>query len=199
MIKGLPAFKFLTTGSALRKQSLVWALKFGILFVVFLVFFFPVQRDAGILSSNMDSLKDQIEDLKKISLNLLTPEELKETEQRVNEFKFKLIDSARVNKLLDFISDEADKNHFNVIQIYSDSPITLKDDQGKELELDGKKLMLLPVNFRVETDFKSLGNFLKSLKDNTQGNFVIESLSLKKTTPQMETLQCDLTLSFVAV
>lgn len=167
--------------------------------IVFLLFFIPVYRDCGIVTSNIQSLHNEIADLRKISTNLLTPEELQETERHVKDFEEHLMESSQAGKLLDFISDEADKDHLNVIQIYSDSPITAKDEQGKDLEFKGKKLMLLPINFRVEADYKTLGNFLKSIKDNIPANAVIESLALKRTSADSESLQCDITLSCAVI
>ena len=193
----LGRLKLLVSNSASQKKSMIWALKFGGLLVVFLAFFFPVTREFGAAASNIASHKEQISSLKQMSINLLTPEELASTEKRLDEFETKLMESSRAASLLDFVSAEAEKNHFSVIQIYSDSPSTLKDDRGMEMTVRGKKLMLLPVNFRVETDFKSFGNFLKSMKDNTPAEFVVESMSLKKTSPESESLQCDMTVSFV--
>ena len=180
------------------KEFLTWMFKFAAIIFVFFIFVFPAQRELNAVSTNLKLLKNQITDIKKISTNLLTPEELKEIESRLKEFESKLIDSSQASALLDFITDEADKNHFHVIQVYSDSPIVIKNETGKELESEGKKLLWLPINFRVETDFKSLGNFLKSLKDEAKGNFLLESLILEKTSTQAESLQCDIALSFVA-
>ena len=182
-----------------HKGSWLWLPKFGGLITIFLVFFIPAYRDSGLVTSNVESLRKEISDLKKISTSLLTPEELQETEQHVKDFESRLTETSKAGKLLDFISDAADKHHLNVVQIYSDSPVTAKSEAGKDLEFKGKKLMLLPINFRVETDYKTLGNFLKSIKDNLQANVVVESLILKKTSPQSETLQCDNTLSCAVI
>ena len=197
MKTSLERLKSLVANSAGQKKSMFWALKFGVLLVVFLIAFFPVTQEFGKVSSHINTLKEQISSLKQISVNLLTPEELASTEKRLNEFEKKLMDSSRAAGLLDFISAETEKNHFSVIQIYSDNPSALKDDQGMEMTMRGKKLMLLPVNFRVETDFKNFGNFLKSMTDNAPTEFVVEAMSLKKTSPESESLQCDITVSFV--
>ncbi len=191
-------FRHLTTFFLARRNNIVWTFKFAVLIVIFLIFFLPVQRDISVTAATINSLRSQTEDMKKISLNLLTPSELNDTEKRVNEFEDKLIDTAKVSALLDYISEEADKYHLNVIQIYSDSPVTIKDDSGEELELGGKKLMVLPVNFRVEADYKSVADFLKLLRDKVEGNFLVGSLTLKKISPQTENLQCDISLNFAA-
>ena len=191
-LKGFPSMQG-------QKRSFVGFLKFGGLLAVFLVFFIPAYREYGIVKSNMESLRGEIAALKKISTNLLTPEELKLTEERLTKFESRLVNSSQAGKLLDFISEEAEKSHFNVIQIYSDSPVTAKDELGKELEFKGKKLMLLLINFRVETDYKSLGNFLRAIKEGIQANAVVESLVLKKTSADSESLQCDITLSCVVL
>ncbi len=180
------------------KKLLIWLIKLSSVFFIFFIFVFPAQREANIVSADLSSMKNQISEMKIISINLLTAEELKETENRVDDFETKLLDASKAGALLDFITNEAEKNHFNVIQMYSDSPIAVKDEAGRDLEFKGKKLFWLPVNFRVETDFKSLGNFLKSIKEESKGNFLLESLILEKTAAQSESLQCDITLSFVA-
>jgi hypothetical protein len=190
-------FKLMTAMPSGRNTTMVWFAKFGVLCVIFLIFFIPEYGKAGIMSSNMRSLQEQISNLKNISVNLLSPEELRQTQDHVEDFKSRLLDSSQASALLDFIAEEADKEHINVIQIYSDSPVGVKSDAGRELEFEGKKIMFLPVNFRVETDYKSFGNFLKSLKDNTKGNFLLESMTLKRSDPESEKLQCDVTLSFV--
>ena len=198
MMKVPDRFRHLTTFFLARRNNIVWTFKFAVLIVIFLIFFLPVQRDISVTAATINSLRSQTEDMKKISLNLLTPSELNDTEKRVNEFEDKLIDTAKVSALLDYISEEADKYHLNVIQIYSDSPVTIKDDSGEELELGGKKLMVLPVNFRVEADYKSVADFLKLLRDKVEGNFLVGSLTLKKISPQTENLQCDISLNFAA-
>ena len=199
MNRSLERLKLILMASAGQKRWMLWVLKFGSLLVVFLVFLYPVYRESDNISTNRFSLKDQIDGLKKISTNLLTPEELDNTDKRLKLFESKLVFASKAAGLLDFVSNEADKNHFNVIQIYSDSPATLKDEQSRELVFHGKKLMLLPVNFRVEADYKSFGNFLKAMKDDTPAEFVVELMSLKKTSPDSESLQCDMTVSFVVV
>ncbi len=194
----LTRIKLILKSPKFDKKFLTWVFKFLGVLSIFLIFVFPSQRELGNLSANLNSLKNQITNVKKISINLLTPEELRETEDRVKEFESKLIDSTQASALLGLISDQADKNHFNIIQIFSESPISIKDEVGKDMEFEGKKLHWLPVNFRIETDYKNLGNFLKSLKDEAKASFLVESLNIEKTASRSESLQCDITLSFVA-
>ena len=182
-----------------RKKAMgFWALKFLALLAAFIICFYPSQRERSSVSANIRSLREEINGLKKISVNLLTPEDVQKTEARVKDFESKLVDSSKASSLLDLISDEAEKNHFSVIQIYSDNPVPIKDEQNKDMEIEGKKLLWLPVSFRVEADYKSFGDFLHSLSENIQKDFVIESLQLQRSSSQADTLQCDITLSFIA-
>lgn len=197
MKKIIDHFTLMALATPSRKRAAVWVMKFGGVFLAALVLFIPVSRDMNITASNVSTMKDQIKALKDISINLLTPQELKDAEARVVDFRDRLIDLTQTSVLLDFITKEAEENHFHIVQLYSDSPIVMKDATGKDLEIDGKKLMWIPVSFRVETDFKSMGNFLKSLKDKARGNFVAESMVLTKSSPDSEAIQCDLTLGFV--
>jgi hypothetical protein len=197
MRKTIDRFALVALATPARRRAAAWAAKFGALFMAFFVFFIPVSRDLGVSTSMVVSLKNEIKSLKDISINLMTPEELKAAEERVVDFRGRLMDYTQTGALLDFITQQAEENHFHIVQVYSDSPVVIKDGTGKDLELDGKKLMWIPVSFRVETDFKSMGNFLKSLKDKAKGNFVIESMALSKPSSDSEVLQCDLTLSFI--
>ena len=198
MIHPLGRLKILWKSSAGQKQLVVWTIKFAAAFLVFSVFFFPLQKQLGSVSSNIRSLENTIADLKKISVNLLTPQEIGDTEKRVGEFETKLVDPSQASALLDKVSAEAEKNHFNIIQIYSDTPVPVKDETGKDLELRGKKLQWLPVSFRVETDYKSLANFLRSLAEDPGSDCVVESLQVQRPVAESEKLQCDVTLSFIA-
>jgi len=183
----------------MSKIKWIWVLKFGSLFAVFLMFFFPAVREHNSVELNTKLFRTQIVDIKKISTGFLTPNEFKQINNYVKEFESKLIDLTQASKRLDFISDQADKHHFNVIQVYSDRPIHAKNELGQDLEFKGKKLKRLPISFRVETDYKNFGNFLKSVMDNIQANVLVESLILKKTSSQAENLQCDITLSCLVV
>ena len=189
----------LLAGSLGEQKGLwFWLAKYAVVFAVFLFFFLPIHGRLSNNSSELHSLRKGIEDLKKISVSLLSPEEVERIGGRVHGFESKLIDATKAAKLLDEITDLAEKNHFNVIQIYSDSPVLIKDLNGKELEVNGKKLSLLPVNFRIETDYKNLANFLKDLADTSSGTYTVESLHLQRTPAENEILQCDITLSYIA-
>ena len=190
--------KILWKSSPGQKRLVLWAVKFSVVFLVFFAFFFPLQRELGAVSSNIRSLKSTIADLKNISVNLLTPQEILETEKRVEEFEAKLVDPSQGGALLDRVTDEAEKDHFNVIQIYSDTPIPVKNETGKDLELRGKRLQWLPVSFRVHTDYKNLASFLKALMDDPKFSCVVESLQVQRPAAESEKLQCDVTLSFIS-
>ena len=179
-----------------QKETLLWIARYAMVMVVFLFIFLPMQTRLSSQFSELKSLKREIDNLKKISTDLLKPEELDRISKRVYTFESKLVDTTKASKILDYITDLAEKNHFNLVQIYSDSPVLIKDPSGKEMEVAGKKLNILPVNFRVETDYKNLANFLKALIDDYFGTFTIESLHAQRT--PSETLQCDITLSYIA-
>ncbi len=183
---------------AKRKDVWNWVLRYGAVFTVFLFFFLPGQSRLSSYTAERDSLKKQISDLKQIMNTLLTPEEIERVKGRVDNFESKLADLTKTNAILDEVSKLAEENHLKMIQIYSDSPILVKDNTGKELEVSGKKLSLLPVNFRVQADYKSLGNFLKDMHSQAQWSFTVESLQLQ--TPEEDaggSLQCDVTLSYI--
>ena len=180
-----------------QRESIFWALKYGAVLTVFLVFFVPIQSRLSSYSAERGSLKGQIEDLKKITTSLLTPEEIQRVRDRVDSFEGGLGDETKTNGIIDHISQLAEKNHLQLIQIYPDSPILAKNAQGQELLVGGKKLQLLPVNFSVHSDFKGVGNFLKEMMDDASWSFTVESITLQPSQAEGEGLQCDLTLSFI--
>lgn len=180
-----------------QKGVIIWAAKYGAVFAVFLFFFMPVLARLSEYSAKADSMKREIEDTKKISVSLLGRAEMDATRARVEAFEAALTEAGHTSGLLDRISDEAEKKQFQVIQIFSDNPLLLRDEQGNELELSGKKISLLPVNFRVQTDIKSLAAFLHALALDPKSEFIVESLHLQKTSEQADTLQCDITLGFI--
>ena len=182
----LKLLKFKLVPMMKQKGLWLWAAKYGGVFAVFLVFFVPIQTRLSAYATKAFSLKSEISSIKKIGTELLSKAEMDGLRARIEQFESKLSDPSRSPELLDGISEEAQKNHFQVIQIYSDNPVPLKDG-----------LSLLPVSFRIETDVKSLASFLKSLEESLKGAFVLESLHLQKTPAQTETLQCDITLSFI--
>lgn len=182
----------------LDKVLTKWTLKFGIVLIIFLLFYVPVQREASILSSRSRSMREQIAALKKMSENLLTAKELEETTERLGRFETRLMELSQAGKLLDHISEEAQRNHVDLVQIYSDNASPIKDDSGVELEINGKKLMWLPVGFRAETDYKNFGNFMKSIEENAPADFVLVSLTVQRAPAPSANVQCDVTLSFIA-
>ena len=199
MIKIPPRLQgMLATASVHQKRAGLWIVKYAALCVIFLAFYIPSQKQETLTASNIHSLKEQIQDIKKISTSLLTPEEQESTEKRLEDFEKKLVPVSKAADLVDWISEEAEKNHLHLVQIYADSPISIRSDEGRELEIHGVKILRLPVSFRVESDYKSFTNFLKALRDDPRQDFTVELISLKKTSPDSDSLQCDVTLGVIA-
>ena len=180
-----------------RKETWLWTAKYVGVLAMFLIVFVPVYGRVSTRSTDVQTMESQLENMKKIGPSLLSQVDLKALSERVERFEAKLVDASRASELLDQISDEAEKNKFEVIQIYSDTPLPLKDAQEADVQIGAKKLSLLPVTFRVQTDAKSFANFLRSLEENSSGVFVVESLHLQKTSVETQTLQGDVTLSFI--
>lgn len=195
MPPSLARFKPVLDALTSRKDVLGWVVKYGALLVVFLFFFIPMQSRLSSYASQNRSLQKQITDLKQVTASLLTPAEIDRVRGRVLKFEEGLTDETKTDAILDLISEQAEKNHLKIIQIYSDSPTLVKSPEGAELEVGGKKLHILPVNIRLESDYKSFGNFLKAMNDTSSWIFTVESLQLQPI--EADSLQCDLTLSFV--
>lgn len=179
-----------------RKDIWLWIAKYGAVFALFLTAFLPLYGQLSSASSGVASLRSQLEDMRKVGPGLMGPEETQTLRERAAAFEAGLTPS-RGSKLVDRISVEAEKHNFEIIQIYSDAPVPLKDAQGDDVGTDGVKLSLLPVNFRVQTDAKNFAEFLRALSAESAGPFVVESLHLQKPSPESPTLQCDVTLSYI--
>jgi Tfp pilus assembly protein PilO len=182
-----------------EKEILVWCFKYGAVFVVFLFFFIPVQSRLSSSHSEVSSMKKQIDDVKKITTSLLTPEEVERVRDRVDRFESKLADQSKMTAILDEITKLSEAHHLRMIQIYSDSPILVKNEEGREMEVGGKKLHLLPVTFRVEGDFKGLSAFLRDIREDSQWINTVESVSILASSGEGEALVCDVTLSYIAI
>jgi Tfp pilus assembly protein PilO len=185
--------------SPAHKEIAFWCLKYAAVLAVFLVFFVPVQSRVSNHMSEASSMKRQIADLKKITTNLLTPEEIERVKGRVDRFEEKLADQTKMAAILDEITKFTETHHLRLIQIYSDSPILVKNDQGKEMEMNGKKLHRLPVTFRVEADFKSLSAFLRDVREESKWINMAESVSIQSSSGEGEALVGDITVSYIAV
>lgn len=194
----LDRFKASAGRSETEKAFVVWLSKYAALFVVFLVVFLPVQRQLANYQSTQKQLKNQIAGLKQMSEGFLNKAEIEDIQHRQELFVAMLADPTKAAALIDQISDEAEKHHLKLIQIYSDSPISIKNAEGREMELEGKRLSYLPINFRTETDYKNLANFLYSLRENTIALHVVEALHIQKVSDEAATLQCDITLSYIS-
>lgn len=182
-----------------QKDVSIWLIKYGALIIIFLLIYFPVQQRLSSYASNQNSLKGEIENLKKISEGFLNQKEIETMRERSKIFLDGLVDVGQAAVLINKISEQAVKNHLNIIQIYSDSPVPIKNDKGEDLELAGKKLNLLPISFRVDTDYKNLGTFFYDLNQASKEVYMVESIRLQKSDPSSETLQCDITLSYISI
>jgi Tfp pilus assembly protein PilO len=182
-----------------EKEIAVWFLKYAAVFILFLFFFIPVQSRVSSHMSEVSSMKKQIGDLKQITTSLLTPEEIERVKGRVDRFESKLADPTKMPAILDEITKFVEVHHLRMIQIYSDSPVLVKNEQGKEMELNGKKLHRLPVTFRVEADLKSLAAFLRDVREDSQWINTAESVSIQASSGEGEALVGDITLSYIAV
>ncbi len=182
-----------------QKDVSIWLIKYGALIIVFLLIYFPVQQRLSSYASNQNSLKGEIENLKKISEGFLNQKEIETMRERSKLFLDGLVDVGQAAVLINKISEQALKNHMNIIQIYSDSPVPIKNEKGEDLELAGKKLNLLPISFRVDTDYKNLGIFFYDLNQASKEVYMVESIRLQKSDPSSETLQCDITLSYISI
>ena len=180
-----------------QKDLWAWIIKYGALLLVFLFFYVPIQSRLSSSTDENNALRKQTESLKKIMKSLLTPEEIAAVTARAQSFESNLGETTKASNIIDQITAMAETNHMKMIQIYPDSPVLVKNDEGKELEVGGKKLNILPVSFRVETDYENLGNFLKSLSDNSKWTYVVEALLLQKPDEASESLQCDMTISYI--
>ncbi len=181
-----------------QKYASLWVAKYAVIFIFFIFFFMPIKERGTSYSSNEKSLKREIGDIEKISEGFLNPKEIETLQERQERFENKLTDAGHAASLIHEISQEAEKNHLNIIQIYSDSPIAIKKDDGTDLELRGIKLSLLPVSFRMDVDYKNLASFFNSLLQNSKAIFVVESMHIQKVSPDAQTLQCDVTLSYIS-
>ncbi len=182
-----------------QKDMSIWLLKYGVLLVIFLAIFIPVSQRLSSYSSTQKSLMNEIENTEKISEGYLNDKEIEAMRERSKVFLAGLVDATKSADLINKVSDHAIKNHINIIQIYSDAQVPIKNDKGEDLALSGKKLNLLPVSFRADTDYKNLGNFFYSLYESSDEVYMVESIHIQKSDPLSETLQCDITLSYISV
>lgn len=182
-----------------QKNASIWVIKYGVLVGIFLALFLPLQQRQANYSSSQRSLKNEMENLKKISEGFLNYKEIETMRSRSRYFLDGLVDTTKAASLIAKISEVATKNHVNIVQIYSDAQVPLKNDKGEDLALSGKKLNLLPVSFRADTDYKSLADFFFTLFESSKEIYMVEFIHLQKTDPQSDTLQCDITLSYISV
>lgn len=184
-------------GRGENKALLVWVLRYGAVFSVFLFIFIPMQIRLSSSAIELNSHKKEIEGLKKIMENLLSPAEIKKIDENLNHFESKFADAAMASQIVDEVTRVAEEHHMKMVEINSDAPEPILDDTGKALEVDGRKISLLPVSFRVETEYKELANFIKALSDSPKWNMTVESLTLQRSSAESEKLQCDILLGYI--
>ncbi len=181
-----------------RREGLwTWLVKYGIVLAVFLFFFVPIQVRLSGQLIQQGVLKNEIDGLKKLSQSLLSPKEALDASRRVERFESMLTDVTKANEILGEVTRMAEEHHMKMVQIYSDSPVLIDDGTGRALEVEGKKLSLLPLSFRVETGYKDLAGFLKGLSDGSKWIVTVETMELQRSSTENESLQCDMTLSYI--
>jgi len=180
-----------------QKDLWVWILKYGAVLLVFLFFYIPIQSRLSSSADESSALKKQTESLKKIMESLLTPQEIASVTERAQSFESKLGETTKASNIIDQITAMSEAHHMKMIQIYPDSPILVKDDEGHELEVEGKKLNILPVSFRLETDYENLADFLKDLSESSKWTYVVETMQVQKPDETTDSLQCDITISYI--
>ena len=196
-MKGLERLKGLLSPMKGKMGSWTWFIRYAAVLVTFLFFFIPLQmRLSGVLLEK-NALQKEIEDLKKITQSLLSPEEVKIVTARVEEFEGKLADVTKANEILGNVTRLAEEYHMKLVQIYPDSPLQAENENGQALEVAGRKVSILPVSFRVETGYKDLADFLKKLSDESRWAVTVESLELQRSSPESESLQCDVMLGYL--
>ncbi len=182
----------------LKKAGLTWIIRYGAVLAAFLFVFIPIQIRLSSSAIELNSLKKEIEGLKKIMGSLLSPSEIKKTTEELDRFESKIADVAMASQILDEVNRVAEEHHMKMVEINSDPPVNILDDAGKPLESRGRKLSILPISFRVETSYKDLANFLKQLSDGPKWIVTVESLNLQTSSAESENLQCDVLLSYIA-
>ena len=186
-----------TAGAGQKKAVLSWTLRYGAVLGVFLFIFIPLQIRLSGSMLELNSLKKEMEGTKKMMGNLLTPAEVKKMRADLDNFESRITDASMAGKILDEVSRMAEAHHMKMVEINSDPPSHILDDTGKPLELAGKKLSVFPVSFRVETGYKDLAGFLKSLSEGSKWDMTVESLKLQRSSAETENLQCDVLLSYI--
>lgn len=195
---GWPA-RLRTIQEALRSDW-KWAARFAVLLAVFFACLIPVQSRLGTVSKKLVQRQHEIELAKKAGVTFLSAAELQQIQTRASSFESGYILLSQVTAVLDKISEEARRYKLRVIRIHSDSPMPLMDAAGAEIFVKDKKLWRLPIRIRLETNFRSLGEFLKSLSTTSKQAFVVDELLLNPVAGEGENnLRCDLTLSYFSV
>jgi Tfp pilus assembly protein PilO len=182
--------------SLIKHEWTVWALRYAVLLVVFLVFYIPLATSASNISKKYNAKAKQIETAKQGGLQVLRPDEMATLLERVQRFENGLTDVSKAALLMAYVSETAAENHFKLTKINSEAASSVTDLEKKEISMGGKKIMRIPINLRFETDYKTFTNFLHQVSNNPKHSVAVETFSLKQKNPPTERILCDLTLSF---
>lgn len=197
---GLPA-RLRTIQEALRSDW-KWVARLVILIAVFVGVLIPIQNRLTNAKKALVQRQHEIELAKKAGLNFLSAVELSQIQTRATSFESGYILLSQVTNVLDKISEEARKHHLRVIRIHSESPVPLVAADGSEIFVKEKRLSRLPIRIRLETTFRSLGDFLKALSQTSKQTFVVDEIILTPATEETKSennLRCDLALSYFSV
>lgn len=169
-------------------------------FVVFLLLvYFPLQRKYDKTTKLLAAKGGEIAKLKLSGIGFLQPQELAKLQERASLFEKGFVEIPEVAAVLDEISDQAEKNRVNVVQIHSGETYSIKDKTGAAVEWEGRKCFVAPIHITLEAGYTALGDFLRSLREDFHRLFVVEDFVI--TRPEKgkgDLLECRITLNFFA-
>ncbi len=171
-----------------QKNAALAAVFLGVLILVSLGIYFPLQARYHKIEKALASKRQAIENIKASGINLLNSAELAKLQKEASDFKSGFIKISQVAMVLNSISEEAERNHVKVVSINSETP--------EPLSKTNARFRRLPIKIRLEADYKALGSFLDSFAKKSTKKFVVETFHVKKKSPESGTLDCDITISF---
>lgn len=181
-----------------EEKPAAWLTAFGVLYVIFFIIYFPLQRRYQTISTQLNLRNQDIKQAKASGLTDLNLNEIIRLQERVSRFKKSFIKISKAASVLDGISEAAEKYNIRVISIDSESPVSLKNDTGVDFVEGGMRYSRFPVRFHLQGDTRSLTDFLQELSNSETFYFVIDGYGIKKISPKSGLLDCELALSFFA-